>query len=69
MEQQSKKKQGFGAMDPVKARAIQRLGGRAAHRLGLAHEFTPAEARAAGKRGGRGIRKADRPHLVSHAPV
>jgi enoyl-CoA hydratase/carnithine racemase len=34
-------------MDPKRQREIARQGGRAAHRLGLAHEFTPEEARSA----------------------
>jgi hypothetical protein len=38
---------GFARMDPKRQREIARQGGRAAHRLGLAHEFTPEEARSA----------------------
>lgn len=32
-------------MDPERQREIARKGGRTAHELGLAHEFTPEEAR------------------------
>lgn len=41
---------GFAAMDPQKQREIASLGGRAAHQSGHAHEFTPEEARAAGRK-------------------
>ncbi len=44
---------GFAAMDPSKQRAIASKGGRAAHQRGTAHEFTPAEAKLAGQKGGR----------------
>jgi uncharacterized protein len=44
---------GFAAMDPERRRRISRLGGRAAHLKGTAHEFTPTEAAAAGRRGGK----------------
>ncbi|MDR6536575.1 KGG domain-containing protein [Variovorax soli] len=39
---------GFAGMDPARRRDIAREGGRAAHEKGTAHEYTPAEARAAG---------------------
>jgi hypothetical protein len=39
---------GFASMDPNQQRAIASEGGRAAHRSGNAHEFTPEEARRAG---------------------
>lgn len=41
---------GFAAMDPQRQREIASLGGRAAHQSGHAHEFTPEEARAAGRK-------------------
>jgi general stress protein YciG len=47
-----KPKRGFAAMRPERARELARLGGVAAHRLGKAHEFTPEEARQAGRKGG-----------------
>jgi general stress protein YciG len=43
---------GFAAMDPVRQREIARKGGKAGHEKGTAHEFTPDEAREAGKIGG-----------------
>lgn len=45
-------KRGFASMDPVKQREIASKGGRAAHEKGTAHEFTPEEAAAAGRKGG-----------------
>lgn len=39
-------------MDPAKQRAIASKGGKAAHKLGTAHEWTPAEASVAGRKGG-----------------
>lgn len=44
---------GFAAMDPALQRAIAAAGGRAAHEHGTAHEFTPDEARRAGRKGGQ----------------
>lgn len=44
---------GFAAMDPQLQRSIASAGGRAAHVHGTAHEFTPDEARAAGRKGGQ----------------
>lgn len=43
---------GFAAMDPNKQRQIASMGGKAAHAKGAAHEFTSAEAREAGRKGG-----------------
>ena len=40
-------------MDPEKQREIAGKGGRAAHAQGAAHEFTPEEAKAAGRKGGK----------------
>lgn len=39
-------------MDPQKQRAIASKGGRAAHERGTAHEWTPEQARVAGRKGG-----------------
>ncbi len=46
-------KRGFASMDPVKQREIASKGGKAAHEKGTAHEFTPEEAAAAGRKGGQ----------------
>ncbi len=47
-----RKRRGFAAMDPKKVSEIASKGGKAAHRAGTAHEFTPDEARSAGRKGG-----------------
>lgn len=46
-------RRGFASMDKEKQREIARRGGKAAHEKGTAHEFTPDEAREAGRKGGR----------------
>ena len=46
-------RRGFAAMDPEKQRQIASEGGRAAHRQGVAHEWSTEEARAAGRKGGQ----------------
>lgn len=40
-------------MPKARVKEIAAMGGKAAHRKGTAHEWTPKEARAAGERGGR----------------
>lgn len=52
MSSVSKTKRGFASMDKKKQKEIASKGGRAAHRTGKAHEFTPEEAREAGRKGG-----------------
>ena len=47
-------------MDPVKQRTIARMGGKAAHEKGTAHEFTSEEARAAGRKGGQARSRSNR---------
>jgi general stress protein YciG len=47
------KKRGFASMSAALQRAIASKGGRAAHEQGRAHEFTPEEARQAGRKGGK----------------
>jgi uncharacterized protein len=47
------RKRGFASMDAARQREIASKGGRAAHEKGTAHEFTPEEARAAGRKGGQ----------------
>ena len=48
----AKRRRGFAGMDKARQRQIASMGGRAAHAKGTAHEFTPAEARLAGRKGG-----------------
>ena len=60
--QSSTRNRGFASMDAERQREIARKGGRAAHEKGTAHEFTPDEARAAGRKGGERV-SADRHHM------
>ena len=48
---------GFASMDRNKQRELARLGGRAAHVKGTAHEWTSEEAREAGRKGGMASRR------------
>jgi general stress protein YciG len=45
-------RRGFAGMDPTQVRLLASRGGKAAHEQGTAHQFTPEEARAAGRKGG-----------------
>jgi len=54
---------GFASMDPERQRQIARDGGKAAHVKGTAHEFTPEEARNAGRKGGETVSR-DREHMA-----
>jgi hypothetical protein len=51
-------------MSPEKQREIASKGGRAAHEKGTAHEWTPEEARNAGRKGGQ-ISRGGRGRLVT----
>ena len=62
-----KERRGFASMSPEKQREIASKGGRAAHEKGTAHEWTPDEARNAGRKGGQ-ISRGGRGRLVS-APL
>lgn len=48
-----KERRGFASMSAEKQREIASKGGRAAHEKGTAHEWTPDEARQAGRKGGQ----------------
>lgn len=58
-----KERRGFASMSVDKQREIASKGGRAAHEKGTAHEWTPDEARAAGRKGGQ-ISRGGRGRLV-----
>jgi general stress protein YciG len=58
-----KSRRGFAAMNQERQREIASKGGRAAHARGTAHEFTPQEAREAGRRGGVTVSQ-DRNHMA-----
>jgi general stress protein YciG len=57
-----KSSRGFAAMSPERQRQIASEGGRAAHKLGVAHEWNSDEARKAGKKGGQ-IVSQNREHM------
>ncbi|GAB2969699.1 hypothetical protein GCM10027048_45750 [Hymenobacter coalescens] len=46
-------KRGFASMDPEEQRRIASEGGKASHASGRGHEWTSAEAREAGRKGGQ----------------
>lgn len=62
-ERKPASQRGFAAMERDKQRAIASKGGRAAHEKGTAHEFTPDEARMAGKKGGEVVSQ-NRKHMA-----
>ena len=64
-----KERRGFASMSPDKQREIASKGGRAAHERGTAHEWTPDEARVAGRKGGQ-ISRGGRGRLIPpNAPM
>jgi general stress protein YciG len=60
----TKAHRGFAAMDLAKQREIASRGGKAAHAQGRAHEFSAAEARDAGRKGGQAVSR-DRDHMAA----
>lgn len=68
MEGMRKERRGFASMSPEKQREIASKGGRAAHEKGTAHEWTPDEARAAGRKGGQ-ISRGGRGRLPSDSDM
>lgn len=62
-----KERRGFASMSPEKQREIASKGGRAAHAKGTAHEWTPDEARHAGRKGGQ-ISRGGRGRLPGAEP-
>jgi hypothetical protein len=58
---------GFASMEKDKQRAIASKGGKAAHVQGKAHQWTSAEARIAGKKGGS-VSRGGRGRLPDEAP-
>ena len=68
MDGMRKERRGFASMSPEKQREIASKGGRAAHEKGTAHEWTPDEARSAGRKGGQ-ISRGGRGRLVTAEPL
>jgi len=58
-----KERRGFASMSPEKQREIASRGGKAAHRKGTAHQWSPDEARNAGRKGGQ-ISRGGRGRIV-----
>jgi general stress protein YciG len=50
--EEKKSNRGFASLSPEKRKELASLGGKTAHAKGLAHRFSPAEARIAGRKGG-----------------
>lgn len=63
-QQERRRARGFAAMDREKQRSIASKGGKAAHAKGTAHEFTPEEARRAGRKGGEVVSQ-NREHMAA----
>ena len=61
-ERRGSSNRGFAAMSPERQKQIASEGGRAAHKLGVAHEWNSDEARKAGKKGGQ-IVSQNREHM------
>jgi general stress protein YciG len=57
-------RRGFASMDPEKQKSIASKGGKAAHAKGTAHQFTPEEAREAGRKGGQVVSQ-NREHMAA----
>ena len=53
MAPERKERRGFASMSPERQREIASKGGRAAHEKGTAHDWSPEEARRAGRKGGQ----------------
>lgn len=51
-ENTAKTPRGFAALTPEERKRIAAMGGRASHASGMGHEWTRAEARRAGRKGG-----------------
>lgn len=56
MAVKKRSKRGFASMDKATQRAIASKGGKIAHEIGKAHEFSAVEARVAGQKGGKAVR-------------
>ena len=61
---QRRSNRGFASMDPSRQKEIASKGGKAAHAKGTAHEWTPDEARQAGRKGGEAVSR-DRAHMAA----
>jgi general stress protein YciG len=64
----AKESRGFASMTVERQRAIASQGGKAAHAQGRAHQWTSAEAQAAGRKGGQ-VSRGGRGRLVAREAV
>lgn len=53
----AKQRKGFAVMDKARQREIASMGGKKAHEMGTAHEWTSSEAEVAGRKGGKTSRR------------
>lgn len=60
-----RERRGFASMDEQRRREIASEGGKASHQRGTAHEFSPDEARMAGRKGGRAAHARGRAHVFN----
>jgi hypothetical protein len=56
-----RKKRGFELLSPEEKKRVSSRGGRAAHAVGTAHQFTKEEARIAGRKGGLAMKRKSEP--------
>jgi general stress protein YciG len=61
----TKERRGFASMDADLRRAICSKGGKRAHQLGVAHQYTSEEAREAGRKGGAASHRRRRERLIA----
>lgn len=61
-----KGKQGFASMDKAKQREIATKGGKRAHELGTAHEWTKDSAMRAGRKGGEASARSRAAKKAAH---
>lgn len=54
---EGKERRGFASLTPERRAEISSKGGKAVHQQGTGHEWTSAEAQAAGRKGGLATRK------------
>lgn len=71
MTQKTGKPRGFAAMDRAKVSEIAAKGGKSAHAMGKAHEFTSETARTAGSKGGQATqaKRAQRAVALAGGPT
>lgn len=62
------KDRGFASMDQAKQREIASQGGKAAHKKGVAHQWTSEEAKEAGRKGGL-VRRAAKAEEDTTSPA